>query len=67
MILNNGSPKGFLKSSRGSRQGDPLSLFLYVLVAESLNMMLLLAESNNLIDSFGIEHSDMEISHPVHR
>ncbi|XP_027158364.1 uncharacterized protein LOC113759985 [Coffea eugenioides] len=33
-VLVNGEPAGFFKSTRGVRQGDPISLGLFVLVAE---------------------------------
>ena len=39
-ILINGSPKDFFGNSRGLRQGDPLSLLLFVIVMEALSQLL---------------------------
>ena len=39
-ILVNGSPKGFFGSSRGLRQGDPLSLLLFLSIMEVLSRLL---------------------------
>jgi hypothetical protein len=38
-VLVNGSPAGFFNSSRGIRQGDPLSPFLFVIVMEAFSRM----------------------------
>lgn len=40
LVLVNGSPMGFFNSSRGLRQRDPLSHFLFLIVTDSLSRML---------------------------
>ena len=49
-IMVNGSPTKPFHMERGLRQGDPLSPFLFVLVAKVLNHIISRAEEKNLID-----------------
>ena len=61
-IMINGSPKGFFQAQRGLRQGDPLSPFLFVIVAEALSRMAAQAEKQNLIRGFRVTRT-APISH----
>ncbi|RVW40626.1 Transposon TX1 uncharacterized 149 kDa protein [Vitis vinifera] len=50
-ILVNGSAKGWVKASRGLRQGDPLSLFC-LLSRRCMSRMLMRAEERNMMEGF---------------
>ena len=52
--LVNGNAKGWVKASRGLRQDDPLSPFLFIIVADVLSRMLLKAEERNVLEGFRV-------------
>jgi hypothetical protein len=58
-VLINGVPSGFFGSSRGVRQGDPLSPFLFVLVMEAFSRMLGAFISRGLISGFTVGSSEL--------
>ena len=62
-VLVNGNAKGWVKASRGLRQGDPLSPFLFTLVADILSRMLLRAEERNLLEGFKVGRNSTRVSH----
>jgi hypothetical protein len=65
-ILINGSPSGFFGSSRGIRQGDPLSPLLFVVVMEALSRMLSSSVERGLLSGFSVGSRNNEaliISH----
>ena len=51
-ILVNGSAKGWVAASRGLRQGDPLSQFLFTLVVDVLSRMIFRAVESGLTEGF---------------
>ena len=53
-IIANGSPVGFFGSSCGLRQGDPLSLLLFLLIMEVLSGILKKIEDCGLLRSFHV-------------
>ncbi|XP_019240115.1 PREDICTED: uncharacterized protein LOC109220106 [Nicotiana attenuata] len=62
-ILINGQPKGFFKSSRGVKQGDPLSPTLFILAAEALSRGLNSLHSNLYFCGFGLPKWSPKINH----
>lgn len=66
LILVNGSLVSFSNSFRGLRQGDPLSLLLFVLVMEVFNRMISTMVNNGCLAGFSvgdISQSTLNISH----
>ena len=65
-ILVNGSPCGFFPSTRGLRQGDPLSPMLFVIVMEALSRLIDKAIGAGMISGFSVSrdiHDPLLISH----
>ena len=62
-ILINGSPFSFFKRSRGVRQGDPLSPFLFVLATEVLARLIKREVSNNKIIGYKLAPDLMPITY----
>ena len=57
----NEGPKGFFGSSRGIRQGDSLSPFLFVIVMEALSRMISKAVECGLLSGFQVGSTDSHL------
>ena len=53
-ILVNGTPCGFFASSRGLRQGDPLSPLLFIIVMEAWSRLLARARDGGYLSGFDV-------------
>jgi len=53
-IKINGSPRGNIIPSRGIRQGDPLSHYLFILCAEGLLSMIKAAVANGEMEGIAV-------------
>ncbi|GKV40773.1 hypothetical protein SLEP1_g48376 [Rubroshorea leprosula] len=62
-VLVNGSATKEFKVSKGLRQGDPLSPFLFLIVAEGLNGIINSAVSKSLFNGVQVGSSNITISH----
>ena len=59
----NGQPKGLIKLSRGLRQGDPLSPYLFLFCAEGLNDLFSGAVVKGEIQGFSIYRNGPKLTH----
>nr|XP_009761667.1 PREDICTED: uncharacterized protein LOC104213819 [Nicotiana sylvestris] len=62
-VLINGQPNGFFKSSRGFKQGEPLSPTLFILAAEALSRGLNSLHTNLYFCGFGMLKWSPKINH----
>ena len=61
-ILVNGNAKGWVKASKGLRQEDPLSPFLFTLVANVLSRLMIKAEETRLTEGFFVGRDRTRVS-----
>lgn len=59
----NGSSVKFSHNSRGLRQGDPLSPFLFLVVAEAFGALISKAFVGGLLDGFMVRENGLMVSH----
>ena len=62
-ILINGEPKGKIVPSRGLRQGDPISPYLFLLCAKGLSAMLKKEVRDGKIKGVAVSRGASSISH----
>lgn len=62
-VMINGSPYGRIQPSRGLRQGDPLSLSLFILTADVLSSIMAHAEATHRIVPLRISIGGPPVSH----
>ena len=62
-VLVNGEPCGMINPTRGIRQGDPISPFLFLLCTEGLNGLLKKVEGNRDIHGFSLCRRGPKLTH----
>ena len=62
-ILVNGSPTPQFGIKRGLRQGDPLSPFLFNIVAESLSRLFIKATNLNMFQGANFDGNSLTVYH----
>lgn len=61
--LINGTPGETITPSRGLRQGDPLSPYLFLICVEGLSSLLQKAESSGIIKGVAVSRGGTRINH----
>ncbi|KAK9157887.1 hypothetical protein Scep_004461 [Stephania cephalantha] len=59
-ILFNGRPRGKFRDGRDLRQGDPLSLFLFIIVADVMGRMIDKAKEIGLVEGLELGRSQTQ-------
>ena len=62
-ILVNGEPHGYIQPSRGLRQGDPQSPYLFLLCAEGLHSLIQKAKMDGDIQGISLCHGGPKVTH----
>lgn len=62
-FILNGDPRGFVKPSRGLRQGDTISPYLFIICAEVLSCLIKAAENQDRLHGIRICNRAPSISH----
>ena len=62
-ILTNGEPRGLIHPTKGIRQGDPLSPFLFLLYTKGLNGLIKHVERNRDIHGFSLCRRNPKLTH----
>ena len=63
LILINGTPQGLISPSRGIRQGDPFSPFLFLLCTEGLHSLIEDAASMDNLRGFSLCKKGPKLTH----
>jgi hypothetical protein len=62
-VLFNGSPKEEFRPTRGIRQGDPISPYLFLLVAEGLSCLLKSSERSSTLSGLKVASTALAVNH----
>ena len=65
-VMLNGSPEGFFRGLKGLRQGDPLSLYLYVLRMEAFSLLVDKATEGGFIYGYKFKRRNDTERHITH-
>ncbi|GKV45963.1 hypothetical protein SLEP1_g52987 [Rubroshorea leprosula] len=62
-VLVNGSPTRQFSITRGLRQGDPLSLFLFLIIAEGINGLVVKAVEKGFLEGVEVGNKGFKVTH----